>query len=111
MKELLMARPRKTLKFADVLGPLNVEELKLLKSEVTAEIRVKEREAARERAEAEARKIRDKIRIGQKITFEQRGAGGGTIKADVIGIFAEKVQVEVGGRKRSIALTRISAVE
>ena len=106
-----MARPRKTMRFSDTLTPLSVADLKQLKAEVTSEIRVKEREALRQKSEQEARKMRDKIRIGSKIVFSQRGAGGGALKAEVIGIFADKVQVEVDGRKRSIALTRIENVE
>ena len=106
-----MARPRKTLKFADVLSPLSIADLKLLKAEVSAEIRIKEREAARIQSEADAKKILNKIRIGSTVEFDQRGAGGGTVKADVIGIFADKVQVEVEGRKRSIALVRIKSVD
>ena len=102
-----MARPRKALKFASIVTPLSIADLKQLKTEVTAEIRIKEREAARKKSEEEAKKILNKIRIGSTVEFDQRGAGGGTIRADVIGIFADKVQVEVDGRKRSIALVRI----
>jgi len=106
-----MARPRKTQKFADMLAPLSVEDLKTLKVEVTSEIRIKEREIEKAKNEENARKMRDKIRIGNHIVFEQRGSGNGSVKAEVIGIFADKVQVEVDGRKRSIALTRIESVE
>lgn len=106
-----MARPRKTQKFADMLAPLSVDDLKTLKLEVTSEIRVKEREIEKAKNEENARKIRDKIRIGNHIVFEQRDSSTGSIKAEVIGIFADKVQVEVDGRKRSIALTRIESVE
>lgn len=106
-----MARPRKTLKFAEILSPLSVDELKQLKNEISAEIRIKERELIKAKTEENARKIRDKIRIGNKITFGQRGAGGGSVKAEVIGIFADKVQVEVDGRKRSVALVRVDSVE
>jgi hypothetical protein len=106
-----MARPRKTLKFAEVLNPLSVADLKQLKNEITAEIRIKERESVKVQSEDNARKIRDKIRIGNKVTFNQRGAGGGSVKAEVIGIFADKVQVEVDGRKRSVSLTRVASVE
>lgn len=106
-----MARPRKTQKFADMLAPLSVDDLKTLKLEVTSEIRVKEREIEKAKNEENARKIRDKIRIGNHIVFEQRDSSTGPIKAEVIGIFADKVQVEVDGRKRSIALTRIESVE
>ncbi|MCG8453636.1 MAG: hypothetical protein MI717_10695 [Spirochaetales bacterium] len=106
-----MPRPRKALKFANVLTPLNVADLKILKAEVASEIRVKEREAMKVKSAEEARKVRDKIRIGQKISFAQRGAGGGLMKAAVIGIFQDKVQVEVEGRKRSISITRIESVE
>ena len=106
-----MPRLRKVLKFADVLGPMSISDLKILKNEAVSEIRLKEREAQRIKNEQEAIKTRDKIRIGQKVTFDQRGAGGGSIKASVIGIFSDKVQVEVGGRKRSIALTRITSID
>lgn len=106
-----MARPRKTTKFAEYLGSLNVADLKLLKTEITSEIRVREREAIKAKNEAEALKIRDKIRIGSQITFEQRGSEGTPLKAEVIGIFTDKVQVEVEGRKRSIALTRVTSVK
>ena len=106
-----MARPRKTTKFADYLDSLDVADLKVLKTEATSEIRVRERDAIKAKNEAEALKIRDKIRIGSKITFEQRGSAGGELAAEVIGIFTDKVQVEVEGRKRSIALTRIKTVK
>jgi len=106
-----MARPRKALKYSDVLSPLSVADLKLLKNEVVAEIRIKEREIIKANSEEAARKVRDKIRIGSKISFDKKGTGGGSIKAEVIGIFADKVQVEVDGRKRSVALTRVNNVE
>ncbi len=105
-----MARPRKALKFADIVTPLSIADLKVLKTEVAAEIRIKERDESRQRSEAEAKKVLNKIRIGSTVEFDQRGAGGGSIKADVIGIFADKVQVEVDGRKRSVALVRIKNV-
>ncbi len=106
-----MARPRKTLKFAGVLNPLSVADLKLLKNEVTAEIRVKENEIKKAIDEENALKVRDKIRIGSTVTFNEKAAGGKSIKAKVIGIFADKVQVEVGGRKRSVSLIRITSVD
>lgn len=106
-----MARPRKALKHADVLSPLSVEDLKQLKGEVVAEIRIKEREIIKEKSEEIARKVRDKIRIGSKISFNKKGTGSGSIKAEVIGIFADKVQVEIDGRKRSVALIRVINVD
>ena len=106
-----MARPRKTLRYADVLDPLSIADLKVMKDEVVTEIRVKERELKKAKSEEIARKVRNKIRIGSKISFSKKGTGGGTVKAVVIGIFADKVQVEVDGRKRSVALVRITTVE
>ena len=106
-----MPRPRKTMKFTDILSPLDVADLKILKEEVGKEIRAKEREASKAKSEQDAQKIRDKIRIGNKVSFKQRGAGGGVVKSEVIGIFADKVQVVVDGRKRSISLTRITSVD
>jgi len=106
-----MARPRKTLKYAEVLSPLSIADLKLLKAEVSTEIRVKETEVKKAEFEEAALKVRDKIRIGSKITFNEKATGGKSIKAQVIGIFADKVQVEVGGRKRSVALVRVSNVD
>jgi hypothetical protein len=106
-----MARPRKVLKFSSILNPLSVADLKQLKDEITTEIRVKERETSMAKAEENARKVRDKIRIGSKVTFDQRGKGGSAAKAEVIGIFADKVQVFFDGRKRTVTLVRISSVE
>ncbi len=106
-----MSRPRKTLKFESLLGPLSVDELKILKAEIAVKIRQKEREESLKKAELSSRKLRDKIKIHQKISFTHSTPGGQLIKAEVIGIFADKVQVEVGGRKRSVALSRIVAVE
>ena len=105
-----MPRSRKELKFANILEPMSIADLKTLKTEVTVAIRLKEREVQRIKNKQEALKIRDKIKIGQKITIDQHGASSGSIKATVTGIFSDKVQVEVGGRKRSIALTRVTAV-
>ncbi|RKX86743.1 MAG: hypothetical protein DRP70_09715 [Spirochaetes bacterium] len=106
-----MARPRKNLKYADLLSPLSITDLKLLKDEVSTEIRVKGTELKKAESEEAALKIRDKIRIGSKITFNEKATGGKSIKAQVIGIFADKVQVEVGGRRRSVALVRVSNVD
>ncbi|GEM_PF-3125278 len=106
-----MARPRKTLKYAEILSPLSIADLRLLKDEVSTEIRVKEAEVKKAESEEAALKIRDKIRIGSKVTFNEKATGGKSIKAQVIGIFADKVQVEVGGRKRSVSLVRITNVD
>lgn len=105
-----MARPRKSMRYGEILNPLSVAELKVLKVEVAAEIRIKEREVLKEKQEEQARKVRDKIRIGQRIVFTERGKGQNPQKAEVVGIFTDKVQVLVDGRKRSIALTRIESV-
>lgn len=106
-----MARQRKPQKFDNYLSNLSVEDLKQLREETVTQIRRIERETAKAKVMENAKKLRDKIRIGNKVTFNQRGAGGGRVKAEVIGIFADKVQVEVNGRKRSVALVRIEAVE
>ena len=120
-----MARPRKASKFDDLFSSLSVEELKQLKADTSKEIKRQENEIKRnerklkkqkedelkkEKSKEIARKNRDKIRIGSKISYNKTGADGGTIKAEVIGIFAEKVQIEVDGRKRSIALEKIISV-
>ena len=106
-----MARPRKVLRYAAVLEPLSITDLKQLKNETAIEIRVKEREANLAKRRQDARKIRDRIRIGSQVTFDQRGSADGSAKAEITGIFADKVQVEIDGRKRSVALIRVTKVE
>ncbi len=106
-----MARHRKAQQFDEVLSPLSIAELKILKTEVASEIRIKERAEDRKKNEADAQKILNKIRIGSIVVFDQRGGKGGNIKAEVEGIFKDKVQVEVEGRKRSVALIRIQRVD
>lgn len=105
-----MARPRKVLKFASILTPLSIADLKILKSEVIIETRLKGMATIRDRKEQESRKMRNKIKIGQAITFKQSGPNGRTIEAEVLGIFADKVQVNIEDRKRSVSLTRILSV-
>ncbi len=46
-----MARPRKSMRYGEILNPLSVAELKVLKVEVAAEIRIKEREVLKEKQE------------------------------------------------------------
>ena len=106
-----MARPRKDLKFSDLLNSLSDADLKLLKKEVSTEQKNRIEAAKNAKAEELALKIRDKIRIGSKITFSDKKADGGSIRTEVTGIFAEKVQVEVNGRKRSVSLTKITKVD
>jgi len=106
-----MARQRKVSKFDELFSSLSVEDLKVLKTDAAKEIKRKEDELKKEKSKENARKIRDKIRIGSKISYKKNGADGGTIKAEVIGIFAEKVQIEVDGRKRSVALVKVISVD
>ncbi len=106
-----MARPRKALKFAEVLGPLSLSDLKILKAEVVIEIRLKERAVQRTKKEQESSKLRNKIKIGQTISFKQSSPTNKIVKATVLGIFADKVQVEVNNRKRSVALSRVLTIE
>jgi len=105
-----MARPRKNLKFEEFLDSLSIADLKQLKKEAATEIKIKEREAQRIKLEENAKKIRDKIKIGNKVTFTERG-NNKEIQAEVIGIFADKIQVETGGRKRSVALVRVVSID
>ena len=104
-----MPRPKKTNNYASTLEGLSIDELKMLKNETSAAIRVREREAEQAKRQENATKLRDKIRIGNKITFTQQGKG--QLSAEVTGIFADKVQVVVGGRRRSVNLVRIVSVD
>ncbi len=106
-----MARPRKALKFANVLGSLSVPDLKILKNEVAIELRLKERAVQRTLKEQDASKLRNKIKIGQTISFKQSSPTNKVVEATVLGIFANKVQVEVNNRKRSVALSRVLSIE
>ena len=106
-----MARPKKELTFSELFKELSDADLKLLKKEVATEQKNRSEAAKNAKAEELALKVRDKIRIGSKITFSDKKADGGFIKTEVTGIFADKVQVEVNGRKRAVSLVKITKVD
>ena len=104
-----MPRPRKSTKFTKLLKDLGLDDLKTLKSEVGYQIRTLEKTAEATKREAAAAKMRDRLKIGQSITYRQRG--GVTGKAEIIGIFVDKVQVLSDGKKKSISLVKIESSE
>ena len=106
-----MARPRKAQRFSGFFADLEVSDLKVLKKEVASEISIREKKVERKKGQENAKKIRDKIRIGNVVNFTQRMEGGPIIRAEVVGIFANKIQVLVEGRKRSISIFKVKSVE
>lgn len=106
-----MPRPRKSLKFEEMLDPMSIADLQVLKNEVAVVIRLKTREEIRVKNENESRKIRDKIKIGSIVHFQNSGSSKALVKAEVTGIFSDKVQVLAAGRQKTIALTRVKSVE
>lgn len=104
-----MPRPRKSTKFAGFLSDLDLDDLRTLKSEVGYQIRTWEKAAEASKRKGAALKMRDRLKIGQRITYKQRG--GVSVKTEIFGIFADKVQVLSEGKKKSIPLVKIESIE
>lgn len=100
-----MPRPKKTSKFADYLIALSIDEMKILVREASSEIKSREKAVVKEAEIEKAKKLRDKLKIGDKVTGK---ATGGNVTGEVIGIFAEKVQIKTSdGKKKSLPFHRI----
>lgn len=102
-----MPRPRRTQAYRSVIEPLSVIELKNLKTEIDAEIKYRKKEEQRASTIQNIIKTRDKLKIGQKITYKQRASDKEVISAEVTAIFPDKVQIEINGRKRSVSLAKV----
>lgn len=106
-----MPRPRKPLKFATILDDMDISDLKNLKEEIATMLRIKDRALEKRKRDIEARKMRDRIKIGQTVTFMQSGSTEGMLNGDVVAIFEDKVQIKMGDKRRSVALARITNIE
>ena len=69
-----MARAKKTDKYADIYGDMNVEDMRVLRTELDYAIKAEEREVAKKAKEEDARKMRDKLKIHrQDQVYRQKG--------------------------------------
>ncbi len=101
-----MARAKKTDKYADIYGDMNVEDMRVLRTELDYAIKAEEREVAKKAKEEDARKMRDKLKIHDKIKFTARK---GEVKSgEIITISIDKVQVLLdSGEKKTIPYQKI----
>lgn len=100
-----MARAKKTDIFMNLYSDLTIDEMKTLKTELEYAIKEKLREVAKTVKKEEARKLRDTLRIHDKIRFR---AGKETGEGEVVTISVDKVQVILkDGSKKTVSYQKI----
>ena len=100
-----MARAKKTDKFIKLYDGLSLEDKKVLKIELDYAIKAEEREQAKKAQEEGARKLRDNLKIHDRIKFINKKE---TVEGEVITISVDKVQVLVNGKdKKTVPYQKI----
>ena len=92
-----MARAKKTEKFIKLYGGLSMEDKKILKTELDYAIKAEERDIVKKAQDDAARKMRDTLKIHDKIKFSNKKD---TLEGEVITISVDKVQVLVNGKDK-----------
>lgn len=92
-----MARAKKTEKFVKLYADLSLEDKRTLRTEVDYAIKAQEREELKKAKEEEAKKLRDTLKIHDKIKFMNKKD---TVEGEVITIAVDKVQVMVNGTEK-----------
>ncbi|MDC7241268.1 MAG: hypothetical protein PQJ50_13005 [Spirochaetales bacterium] len=101
-----MARAKKTDKYVDIYSGMSLDEMRFLRTELDYAIKAEEREAVKKAKEEGARKMRDRLKIHDKIKFNARK---GEVKSgEIITISIDKVQVLLdSGEKRTVPYQKI----
>ena len=92
-----MARAKKTENYVNIYSELSLDEMKVLRTELDYAIKAQEREELKKLKEEDAKKLRDTLKIHDKIKFM---AKKDTVEGEVITISIDKVQVLVGGTEK-----------
>ncbi|QEN09310.1 hypothetical protein EXM22_15475 [Oceanispirochaeta crateris] len=92
-----MARAKKTEKFVKLYSGLSMDDKKILRTELDYAIKAEERDILKMAQEEAARKMRDTLKIHDKIKFTYKKE---TKEGEVITISVDKVQVLVNGKDR-----------
>ena len=101
-----MPRVKKVAKFDDLLKPMSGDDLRILISEAQSTLKRYEKENSTAKKMEKAVKLRDSLKIGSTVSFM---AEGNKVSAPVIGITADKIQVEFNGKKKNLGLLKILA--
>ena len=100
-----MARAKKTDYYKNIYESLSYEDKLVLKTELDYAIKADERAMAKKELEENARKIRDKIKIHDKVKYSFKKE---VLTGEVVAITVDKVQVITNGTKRYIPYGKIS---
>jgi hypothetical protein len=92
-----MARAKKTENFVKLYDGLSLEDKKVLRTELDYAIKAEERDLLKKTQDEVARKLRDTLKIHDKIKFMNKKE---TQEGEVITISVDKVQVLVKGKDK-----------
>ena len=92
-----MARAKKTDNYVNIYSELSLDEMKALRTELDYAIKAQEREELKKLKEEDAKKLRDTLKIHDKIKFLVKKD---TVEGEVITISIDKVQVLIGGKDK-----------
>ena len=92
-----MARAKKTENYVSIYSELSLDEMRLLRTELDYAIKAQEREELKKLKEEDAKKLRDTLKIHDKIKFMVKKD---TVEGEVVTISVDKVQVLVGGKEK-----------
>lgn len=99
-----MARAKKTDAYKNVYENLSYEEKLVLRTELEYAIRADERDLAKKNQKEDAKKVRDKLKIHDKIKYIFKKE---EVVGEIIAITVDKVQVISGDVKRSVSYNKI----
>lgn len=100
-----MARAKKTEVFKNLYAKLTIEEMRVLRTELDYAIKNQIREDAKNAQEEEAAKLRDTLKIHDKIKFLVKKE---TKEGEIVTISVDKVQVMMtGGIKKTVPYQKI----
>ena len=99
-----MARAKKTDIYRNIYEGLSYEEKLVLKTELDYAIKADERELAKDKQEVDTKKIRDKLKIHDKVKYTYKKE---ELSGEVVAIAVDKVQVLTGETKRSIPYYKV----
>ncbi len=99
-----MARAKKTDVYKNVYENLSYDEKLVLRTELEYAIKADEREISKKSQKEDAKKVRDKLKIHDKIKYMYKKE---EVVGEIIAIAVDKVQVLSGENKRSVSYNKI----
>lgn len=100
-----MARAKKTDIYKEIYSDLSIDEMKALKTELEYAIKDQLREAARKAKKEEAKKLRDTLKIHDRVKFLVKKEAQ---EGEVVTISVDKVQVQLkDGSRKTVAYQKL----